>query len=238
MLIYTLELDKVTDGVTVESFKVPSRTNPLIGVSVGNFSQRPDEIAAPTTKVFTIRGADVGTTLTHVKAVLKSDPTTGKTGRLIGAQNVEAESDTDREQALIYVKTDDAEAKVKLDNDRNLFAEGRLCEGVIRGVIYHTNRFGRTYTNVSKPAVLLVDKDVEYTLFYRKDNAAYTKVFKFDGEKLVIVSDEKRAPRRPKKEIKILDTKFADMEANKPDTRRRGRRKNSDDDSRKESRWQ
>lgn len=129
MLIYTLELDKVTDGVTVESFKVPSRTNPLIGVSVGNFSQRPDEIAAPTTKVFTIRGADVGTTLTHVKAVLKSDPTTGKTGRLIGAQSVEAESDTDREQALIYVKTDDAEAKVKLDNDRNLFAEGRLCEG-------------------------------------------------------------------------------------------------------------
>lgn len=238
MLIYTLDLDNVTEGVTVSSYDVPSRTRPLVGVDVGNFTQRPGETAKPTPKIFTIRGVEVGSTAAHVKAVLKSDFTTGKTGRLIGAQSIDPESDTDRDQALIYIKTDDAEAKVRLANNRELFTEGRLFEGVIRSIIERTNRFGRTYNNCSKPAVLLADKDVEYTLFYSKDNTAYIKVFKFDGEQLVIVSDEKRAPRRPKKEIKVLDTKFADMEANKPDTRRHGRRKNSDDDSRKESRWQ
>lgn len=235
MLIYTLDLDNVTEGVTVESFKVPSRIHPLTGVKVGNFSQRPGETAAPTPKIFTIRDAEVGSTVTHVKAVLKSYFATGKTERLIGAQSIDADTDSDREQALVYIKADDPEARVKMPDSKELYLEGRLFEGIIRSVIERTNRFGRTYCNCSRPSVLLADKDVEYTLQYSKGSAAFVKTFKFDGEKLVVVSDTKKESKRPRKEIKVLDSKFTDIAA---DNRQRNRKKNTDEKSRKESRWQ
>lgn len=240
MLIYTLELDKVTEGVTVAEYTVPSRNHPLIGVSVGNFVRREGEKADPLAKIFSIRDIGVGDTTAHVKAVLKSDPESNKPGRLIGAWSISAESDTDRDQALVYIKTDDPEAKVKLPDSKNYYLQGRLFEGIVTGTEEHTNKYGRTYRNCSRPSVLLVDKDVEYTMYYNVGRDAYTKVFKFDGSNLVIVSNKQKDTRPPKREITVLETKLTDMlydDYNDTHDHRRNRKKDRGERSRKESRW-
>jgi hypothetical protein len=143
-----------------------------------------------------------------------------------------------------------------LFNTEELYTKGVFYAGRKLDTEVRTNRLGKEYVYESLPAVLIVDKDVEYKYATFIENKKHIVTFKYDGTTLTIVKDDvverkPRPPRRPYRTNAITEAladairksgdtnNFINLEytETKPADRKKNKKNKKWEVNRKESRW-
>lgn len=237
MLTFTITPSEIKKGVVINEYHIEDKT--LIGIDVGNFTQK--KIVTNTPKIFTIKHAKAADVVTAVKIMTKRPKVEGQPFRLCGAivsKNPEESSD----KAIVYFNVKDAESKFKVHDGKDLYLNGNLFEGTIEGTVEHTNKDGITYYNHSRPCVLLIEKDKEYTIDYNEGNVPVSKVISFNGTDITIVKEFKRIRpctkpvEKTPTPVGIISMAF-DTAFDNANEKRKQRRNNSWEHKHKEDRW-
>ena len=102
---------------------------------------------------------------------------------------------------MVHFNADVPSSRANLFNTESLYNKGVFYAGRKLDNEVRTNKLGKEYVYESLPAVLIVDKDVEYKYATYIDNKKHIVTFKYTGEELVIVKDDivERPPRKPRK---------------------------------------
>jgi len=255
MLTFTLDADHGTiqPGITVQRYTVGEQD--FVGVDVGYFSKKLESQTQPCLRIFRIRYANPGDNVLYVMTNSRPARNESESPQLFGAYAQRKNLPTD--SALLYIKTQDPERRVRIQDGKKHYLEGALYEGTIESEVEHTTSTGTTYKNKGNPAVLRMEQDREYVIQYFDNNQPHLLTISFNGTEVVILSDKLRAKApRPFRKTKysraqvtstIADALYTSPQnqeaiANIVDTwkesRNRKHKKNSSVPSRKEQRWQ
>lgn len=248
MQIFTINPtdNTITVGINTKEYDVDSKK--LTGIDVGIFNKP----GSTTLKVFNIYGSKADETVTKVTPIYKSVRYHPDRKYLSAAKTITDEEVCDNVSAMVYFNADVPSSRANLFNTESLYNKGVFYAGRKLDSEVRTNKFGKEYVYESLPAVLIVDKDIEYKYATYIDNKKHIVTFKYTGEELVIVKDDiiERLPRKPRKpHVSDTNTTLAESlreayeawSANESDHGRRKDKKFKKDKwetNRKEARWQ
>lgn len=248
MQIFTINPtdNTITVGINTKEYDVDSKK--LTGIDVGIFNKP----GSTTLKVFNVYGSKADETVTQLTPIYKSVRYHPDRKYLSAAKTITDEEVCDNVSAMVYFNADVPSSRANLFNTESLYNKGVFYAGRKLDSEVRTNKFGKEYVYESLPAVLIVDKDIEYKYATYIDNKKHIVTFKYTGEELVIVKDDiiERPPRKPRKpRIDSINTTLAESlrdaydawSANESDHGRRKDKKFKKDKwetNRKEARWQ
>lgn len=234
----------ITSGITTKEYDIDGHK--LTGIDVGVFN-RPD---STTLKVFNIYGCKDGDVITELAPIYKS-VRYHPDRKYLSAAKIITDEVCGRVSAMVYFNADVPSSRANLFNSEELYNKGMFYAGRKLDTETRTNRFGKQYVYESLPAILIIDKDVEYKYATYIDNKKHIVTFKYTGEELVIVKDDvverkSREPRKPQ-HIGTMGSALVEALQNAPDMwssesdngRRKDRKskRNKWETNRKESRW-
>ena len=248
MQIFTINPtdNTITVGINTKEYDVDSKK--LTGIDVGIFNKP----GSTTLKVFNVYGSKADETVTQLTPIYKSVRYHPDRKYLSAAKTITDEEVCDNVSAMVYFNADVPSSRANLFNTESLYNKGVFYAGRKLDSEVRTNKFGKEYVYESLPAVLIVDKDIEYKYATYIDNKKHIVTFKYTGEELVIVKDDiiERPPRKPRKpHVSDTNTTLAESlreayeawSANESDHGRRKDKKFKKDKwetNRKEARWQ
>ena len=248
MQIFTINPtdNTITNNIIIKEYTIDGHK--LSGVDVGIFN-RPE---STTLKVFNIYGSKDADTVTEVAPIYKAVRYHPDRKYLSAAKLITNEV-CGRDTAMVYFNADAPASRANLFHTEELYNKGVFYAGRKLDTETRTNRFGKEYVYESLPAILIIDKDVEYKYATFIDNKKHIVTFKYTGEELTIVKDdviERKHRKNPKQHLGTMSTALVEaLRSAKPseytpveisDARRKDRRskKNKWETNRKESRWQ
>ena len=251
MQVFTLNPtnNTITEGIVIKEYTVEGHK--LTGVDVGIFN-KPN---STTLKVFNIYGSKDAETVTEIAPIYKA-VRYHPDRKYLSAAKIITNEVCGRATAMVYFNADVPSSRANLFNTEELYTKGVFYAGRKLDTETRTNRFGKEYVYESLPAVLVVDKDVEYKYATFIENKKHIVTFKYDGTALTIVKDDvvERKPRPPRKPYhanaitealadairKSGETRnFINLEytETKPADRKRNKKNKKWEVNRKESRW-
>ena len=247
MQIFTINPtdNTITNNIIIKEYTIDGHK--LSGVDVGIFN-RPE---STTLKVFNIYGskdADIITEVAPIYKAVRYHPDR----KYLSAAKLVTDEVCGRDTAMVYFNADTPASRANLFHTEELYNKGVFYAGRKLDTETRTNIFGKEYVYESLPAILIIDKDVEYKYATFIDNKKHIVTFKYTGEELTIVKDdviERKHRRNPKQHLGTMSTALVEALRNaKPsectpveisDARRKDRRskKSKWEANRKESRW-
>lgn len=194
MKIYTIDphLDEndnhieITDGVDLTQFTTRDEKT-CLGIDLGYFSPNYGATDGSALSPHYLRVGNAKDNHIEALTLTKSDAS--------NKYYANVSDDTSTDKCMVYLKTATAKGVAQmwnrnglLDDENRIFIEGRCYENNV--VIKDKRQY------VARPAVVVLNKDEELQFsYYNTVSHGFRLVtFKFDGEQVVIVSNETRAP--------------------------------------------